>query len=155
MGYSRENQDNQWTPPETPSMRSSRKMGEIISMLALFGIRRQSKLDKEDYKVYASDLEKFDLLHIDLALQALCRHPRQPGESAFPEVARIIEAIKDVKRARAIPEFDHAAYMRDVRAHPERYVRVGDVIREVMDRRRAAGKPIPDMFRDSKQGDAA
>lgn len=39
-------------------------------------------------------------------------------------------------------EFDHAAYMRDVRQHPQTYVRVADVFREVIAKRQAEGKRI-------------
>ena len=51
------------------------------------------------------------------------------------------------------PEFDHAGYMRDVRAHPERYVKVSDVIREVIAKRRAQGKPVWN-FSDPRAGEA-
>jgi hypothetical protein len=44
--------------------------------------------------------------------------------------------------------------MRDVRAHPENYVKVSDIIREVIDKRRAAGKPVWD-FIDPRRGEAA
>jgi hypothetical protein len=111
-------------------------------MLTLFGIRRQSKLDKEDYKVYASDLERHELNDIDKALQNLVRHPRVPGESAFPEVAVIVEAVKAVKRARIKPEFDVAAYMADFRAHPQNYISVDECIDEEIAKRRAQGKRV-------------
>lgn len=52
------------------------------------------------------------------------------------------------------PEFNHAAYMRDVRDHPEKYVKVSDCIREVMDRRRREGKPVWN-FLDPKAGEVA
>lgn len=132
---SRENQGRAWTPQEMPSLRSNSKKSEIVAMLTLFGIRRQSKLDKEDYKVYASDLERFELGDIDAALLNLARHPRMPGESSFPEVARVIEAIKAVRVSRTIPEFDVAAYMRDVRAHPDRYFSVAKLVAEVESKR--------------------
>jgi hypothetical protein len=44
--------------------------------------------------------------------------------------------------ARREPEFNHAAYMRDVRANPQNYVRVSDVIREWTDSRRKCGLPV-------------
>ena len=128
---------------EKQSLRLSSKKSEIVSMLTLFGIRRQSKLDKEDYKVYASDLERFELGDIDSALVNMCRHPRQQWEAAFPEVAQIIEAIKTVRQARTRPDFDAiAAYMRDVRAHTGNYVHLADIEREIMEKRRREGKPV-------------
>jgi hypothetical protein len=51
------------------------------------------------------------------------------------------------------PEFNHAAYMADVRLHPERYVRVADVIREVMEKRRREGKSLGG-FSDPRMGEA-
>lgn len=53
-------------------------------------------------------------------------------------------------------EFDHASYMRDVR--PEKYVRVADVIRELVDKRRREGKPVnPQLLAaiQMRAGDAA
>ena len=63
-------------------------------MLALFGVRRQAKLDKDDFKVYAADLDKYDLGDIDRGLVAICRTPRGYGETAFPDVATIEASIK-------------------------------------------------------------
>jgi hypothetical protein len=73
-------------------------------MLALFGVRRQSKLDKEDYKVFAADLEKYSLDEIDRGLMALVRTPRGQYETPFPEVAAIEAAIKAHRQRRQEPE---------------------------------------------------
>ncbi len=50
--------------------------------------------------------------------------------------------------------FDRIAYMQDVRKHPENYVRVSDVIREVIAKRKAQGKPVWG-FTDPRSGEAA
>ena len=52
------------------------------------------------------------------------------------------------------PEFNHAAYIADVRNHREKYVRIGDIVRELNDKRKAEGKSLC-LFLDPKVGDAA
>lgn len=104
--------------------------------------------------MYASDLEKFDLDDIDKALIWLASEPRRPGETSFPEVAVIIQAVRQARSRKGEKKSEMAAYYQDIRAHPENYVRVGDVIREVVDKRRRAGLPVWDM-KDSRRGDAS
>jgi predicted nucleic acid-binding Zn-ribbon protein len=56
--------------------------------------------------------------------------------------------------SKAEPAFDRGAYVRDVRANRENYVRYADCVREVIAKRRAEGKPVWD-FKDLRAGDAA
>ena len=148
-----ERRDTASTQHEPQSLRSNTKRSEIVAMLALFGIRRQSKLDKEDYKVYAADLEKFDLADIDKALVYLASEPRRPGETSFPETAVIVQAVQQARGRRVDKKSEMAAYYRRIRTHPEEFVSVADCIREVIDRRRRAGLPVWD-FIDPRRGDA-
>lgn len=47
-----------------------------------------------------------------------------------------------VLTSRPEENFDHGSYMRDVRQHPEKYIRISDVIREVTAKRQAEGKRV-------------
>lgn len=59
-------------------------------------------MDKEDYQVYANDLEKYDLLDIEAGINAL--PPKRDGQTAFPDTDTILEAIRGVIRERRVVE---------------------------------------------------
>jgi hypothetical protein len=75
-------------------------------LLTKLGIRKQAKLDKEDYLVFAEDLERFDLEDIAKGLEELGMTPREKGQPAFPETALVVAAVSRVryKRLSAIAE---------------------------------------------------
>jgi len=87
---------NQGTALAKPSELS--KKSKIVMLLATLGIRRQAKLDKEDYLVFASDLEKYELADIEAGIAAL--PPKRDGQTAFPDVDTILEAVRGVIRSR-------------------------------------------------------
>ena len=76
------------------------KKSKIVLLLAHLGVRRQAKLDTEDYLVFAADLESYEIADIEAAMKALYSKPRAEGETAFPDVATILEAVRGVIRAR-------------------------------------------------------
>lgn len=67
-------------------------------------MRRQAKLDKEDYLIFAGDLEKYELADIEAGINAL--PPKRDGQTAFPDVDTILEAVRGVIRARKAVEDD-------------------------------------------------
>lgn len=76
----------------------------IVEHLAKLGIRRQAKLDAADYLVLAEDLEKFDLRDIGGGLADIAKIPRREGETAFPEIGRMKQAIVERKLDREADE---------------------------------------------------
>ena len=80
------------------------KQSKIVMLLTALGIRRQAKLDSEDYLVLSSDLEKYELADLEEAMKVLCSRPRAEGETAFPDLPTILEAIRGVIRARRPPQ---------------------------------------------------
>lgn len=70
------------------------KKSKIVMLLTVLGVRRQAKLDKEDYLIFAADLEKYELDDIEAALESLRR--RLEHQTAFPDVDTIERAIRDV-----------------------------------------------------------
>lgn len=89
------------------------KISRIVQLLTVLGIRRQAKLDKEDYQVFASDLESCDLGDIETALNLIASKPRAEGETAFPDVATIMEAIRSAARVRRAPAKTQAEIYRE------------------------------------------
>jgi hypothetical protein len=76
------------------------KKSKIVMLLAHLGVRRQAKLDTEDYLVFAKDLEAYEITDLEAAMKVLYSKPRAEGETAFPELAAIEEAVRSVIRAR-------------------------------------------------------
>lgn len=88
--------------PETAlqQRREPSKQSRIVGLLAILGIRRQAKLDPEDYQVFAADLEQFEWQDIESGLTALGHRKREPGETAFPDGPTMQEEIKTHRNTR-------------------------------------------------------
>jgi hypothetical protein len=95
MELSKVNRGTALTQPQELS-----KHSRIVRLLSVFGIRRQAKLDTEDYLVFATDLESYELTDIETALNLLSSKPRAEGQTAFPESIVIQEAVRGVIRSR-------------------------------------------------------
>lgn len=110
----------------------SMSASEIVPLLAKLGVRRQAKLSTEDYLVLAEDIEKFDERDIKLGLEDLAKYPRREGETAFPELPRIKQAIVERKLTREAKEIrDQEAEQARYRAeHPEEFCTLAEVLQE-------------------------
>lgn len=78
-------------------------------------------MDKEDYLLYASDLESYEIGNLETAFQNLAMKPRAEGETAFPDIGTILEAVRAVIRSsRPSPEEESTAkwmkYLEDAKA---------------------------------------
>jgi len=94
-------------------------------------VRRQAKLDLEDYLVLSEDLVKFDLGDVQAGLDDIARYPRREGETAFPESARLKHAIIERKMEReavAIRKAE-AVELRYIKDHPEEFITMGELMR--------------------------
>lgn len=91
-------------------------------------MRRQAKLDPEDYLVMAEDLMGFALEDVEEALDKLGKTEREAGETAFPSVGTMLAACnkvrerKFIKRESAARDAAYEAKQRHMREHPEEYV---------------------------------
>lgn len=88
------------TQPNEPS-----KQSRIVLLLAQLGIRRQAKLDPEDYQVFAADLSNYALGDIRTGFKNLASRPRREGETAFPDLGTMLHEIDNAARARRIFEY--------------------------------------------------
>lgn len=107
------------------------KQAAITKLLAKLGVRRQAKLDLEDYLVLSEDLVKFDLGDVQAGLDDIARYPRREGETAFPESARLKHAIIERKMEReavAIRKAE-AVELRYIKDHPEEFITMGELMR--------------------------
>jgi hypothetical protein len=107
------------------------KLSKIVMLLGTLAIRRQAKITDQDYQVFASDLEHFDLIDIESATVAIAKRTRAEGETAFPEVQAIVEAAQAASRNRRIAGererrmSDEAAERRRRVEHPEEFEPIG------------------------------
>lgn len=70
-------------------------------------------MDKEDYLVFASDLEKYELADIEAGIAAI--PPKRDGQTAFPDVDTILEAVRGVIRSRkSVEDSSGAQWLRYV-----------------------------------------
>ena len=101
----------------------------------------------------AGTLSGFSEAVIDSACRGLEDAP-QGDFRRLPTPHELTQACQRAAYKPRKPEFDHDAYLRDVHRNPQNYVAVADCIREVIDMRRRAGKPVWN-FADPRRGDAA
>lgn len=80
------------------------KQEEIKILLAKLAIRRQAKVGELEFMVFSEDLMPYETRDIQLALESLSSRPRDEGETAFPDTAKILEAVRGVIRSRKPPK---------------------------------------------------
>jgi hypothetical protein len=85
----------------------------------------------DDYLVLAEDLARFDLVDIEGGLDDIARYPKRDGETAFPECAKLKQAVIERKLVREAAEIrkaeaDDAAYAKD---HPEEFMTFGELMK--------------------------
>jgi hypothetical protein len=125
--------DTASTQLSRPSRSSaSEKLERIVQLLAKLGVRRQAKLDMADYLVLADDLVKYDLEDIAKGLDDIAKYPRREGETAFPEFARLRQAIGERRLTREAEEIrkmeaELAEYRKD---HPDEFCTLKDIFEE-------------------------
>jgi hypothetical protein len=100
------------------------KQVAITRFLAKLGVRRQAKLAQDDYLVLAEDLSKFDLDDVEGGLDDIAKYPRREGETAFPELARLKQAVIERKLLREADEIraDEAREAKYRAEHPEEFI---------------------------------
>jgi hypothetical protein len=114
------------------SLSGSEKQERIVQLLAKLGVRRQAKLDMADYLVLADDLVKYDLEDIAKGLDDIAKYPRREGETAFPEFARLRQAIGERRLTREAEEIRkmEAELAEYRKAHPGEFCTLKDIFDE-------------------------
>jgi hypothetical protein len=78
---------------------SSTKEDEIEVLLIALSTARQAKIGDAELDLYIPTLMPYDLIHLREALKRLSLTPRADGETAFPALATVLEAVRGVIRA--------------------------------------------------------
>jgi hypothetical protein len=111
------------------------KHSEIVKLLVKFSIRRQAAINTETLLVYADDLKHLDLPAIEEGLRVLSLTPRAEGETAFPDIGTVLQAVRRIINPRyqriALDEINARALHRE--ANPEMYI-TDDETKAMVDR---------------------
>lgn len=91
---SRANQ-NQLSTPSTQTA----KEDAIETLLAMLSVARQANAKKPEFDLYTPFLMAYELKHIKTAIERLSLTPRAEGETAFPALGTVLEAVRAVVRA--------------------------------------------------------
>lgn len=116
------------------SSERTEKRNDVVSLLAKLGIRRQAKQAAEDYLVMADDLLSYDLADIAAGLDVIGKRVREQGETAFPDVPTMLEAVGAIVSARMSKEADLRRKREDEeserhrREHPEDYFHISELL---------------------------
>lgn len=97
--------------PHKPSP-SLNKRTEIVKMLTNLSLRRQAAADPRTLALFAADLEHLELADIETATKELSSGARRDGETAFPDLGTILEAVKSVVRTRKSQNRESEASLR-------------------------------------------
>lgn len=79
---------------------SSNHLKAIIVLLVKLAERRQAAVNSSTLVTFADDLGSYELADIDAACSELGTRRRAEGETAFPDLPTILEAVRGVIRAR-------------------------------------------------------
>lgn len=96
---------------------------DIRKMLMRLAERRQAQVTPGTLLIFSQDLAAYSLKEIDQALTGIASVPRREGETAFPEIAVIVESIRAVKRVRSERSAIDVqnARIEHFKSHPELY----------------------------------
>jgi hypothetical protein len=106
----------------------------IIEMLTVLAEARQASISAETLKVYSSRIGAYPLDDVRSAVNRLSLVKRAEGETAFPDLATLDEAVRGEGRDRRIAEAkrrkrtEEEAYERNLRDHPEDFVSMADIV---------------------------
>ena len=120
--------NNEQTAILQPSQASQKKEVSISAELFKLAEARQASVSNATLELYSSHLAHFQLEDVREGLRKLSLRRRQEGETAFPDLATVLDTVDDARRDRRIAEENEkkreaeeaeAAYWRD---HPEERV---------------------------------
>jgi hypothetical protein len=77
---------------------------DIRKLLTMLAERRQAQVSPGTLLTFSMDLATYSLRDIDQALRQIGMMPRREGETAFPDIATIMEAVRGVVRANRVQE---------------------------------------------------
>lgn len=102
---------------------------------------RQGGVDGPTLKFFAAKLSGFDERDIAAGIDVICHKRREPGETAFPDLPTIEEAIFVARNSRIRAQREEEQLrereriIQHMREHPEEYVTFAQVMADFLERR--------------------
>lgn len=125
----------------------------LIGKLAQIAMAQQAHVDAETLEYFAEMLSASDPQDLLAATTYFCHRERQQGETAFPSLPALEGAVRDAKNKRLGAEreeherVDAIVRMKHFVEHPEEYLTLGEIYNAVVAKRKAAGKPFPELLK--------
>jgi hypothetical protein len=94
---------------QLPPQDALSKQISIKALLGTLATARQAKIGEAEFKLYVPLLMPYEMQHLNSAIQNLCLTPRAEGETAFPALATVVEAVRGVVRSGRPTEGQEAA----------------------------------------------
>jgi hypothetical protein len=119
-----------------------------VEALTYLAMARQANVSKETLKLFAGELLDFEHEDIVSVIRAIVRTPRREGETAFPDLGTLLQAVRSQRAQRLEKEkakkvsADARAMAEDLRLHPEKFLNLGELMREALERHKAKGNVI-------------
>ena len=114
----------------------------LVKQLATLAMARQASVDSETLKFFAVSLSNFHPEDARRALDRLCHTKRKEGETAFPDLATVEEAIyvEHSARVKEQLEEERSNYIRYAETHPQEFVTLSEIHAFVKAKREREGK---------------
>ena len=110
--------------------RAKPSLNSLATMLAWLAQARQASLSKDTVKLYATELGDYLEQDVQAGIRRLGTTPRREGETAFPDLGTVLEAVRSARGARQRYQeaeeraAEFAAYQKDRAENPELYGRM-------------------------------
>lgn len=114
------------------------KIASTRKLMVMLAEGRQAAVSQQAFEIYSTALQGYELEDITAAVDKLMRTKRQEGETAFPDLATLEEAILEVGRPRRQAEYQRQklesalAEAKHRQEHPEEYVSINEIIAAAM-----------------------
>lgn len=125
-----------------PSMQS---LAWLVGQLATLAMARQATVDGPTLEFFAVKLSVYLQSDLHKAIDKLSHTKRQPGETAWPDLATFEEAVEreSSRRYQEMEQAEMDVENRRRSEHPEQYISVKNIIDFVMSKR----KQVPELLK--------
>lgn len=109
----------------------------VLTQLMWLAEVRQASVSPDTLALYLKEINLFDQRDIERAIRKMGRKSRREGETAFPDLGSLLEAIGREKMARyeAEQQAEYQKYLKDIEEHPEKFVSIADIVKEFLAKR--------------------
>ena len=106
----------------------------LVTKLTGLAMARQATVDAATLKFFASALANYEPIDLTIGIDKLCHTRRAEGETAFPDLPTIEDAVAEARGKRqaaerkALEAEQEALRWKHMREHPEEYVTAAEFI---------------------------